>query len=214
MKATVSVSFWISLLLLSFCCRPAEGENRLIGSDNPIIVAPGQDVILPCRLELEMDLLHKTIEWSKEGSKTEPARRRSWKTYVFLYRRGIQISAMMMQLYIQRTSLFDERLRHGDVSLKIMNVTLDDSGTYDCFLPERGQRAKVQLVVSPDIPTSTTKMQLYFNSPTSFYRWDGDSQRNGQTSVFVCVFLGFSLVLLLCFIIRRYLNNWAPSKPK
>uniref|UniRef100_A0A3P9MPN1 Ig-like domain-containing protein n=1 Tax=Oryzias latipes TaxID=8090 RepID=A0A3P9MPN1_ORYLA len=152
--------------VLTFLLFP--GENRLIGSDNPIIVAPGQDVILPCRLELEMDLLHKTIEWSKEGSKTEPARRRSWKTYVFLYRRGIQISAMMMQLYIQRTSLFDERLRHGDVSLKIMNVTLDDSGTYECFLPERDQRAKVQLVVSKfGIQFSSVSVSIHPSGPWS-----------------------------------------------
>uniref|UniRef100_H2LBI3 Immunoglobulin V-set domain-containing protein n=1 Tax=Oryzias latipes TaxID=8090 RepID=H2LBI3_ORYLA len=107
-------------------------------------------------------------------SPSTPARRRSWKTYVFLYRRGIQISAMMMQLYIQRTSLFDERLRHGDVSLKIMNVTLDDSGTYDCFLPERGQRAKVQLVVS--------KFGMQFSSDTT-KGWGGW----GGTGVTSCV---------------------------
>uniref|UniRef100_A0A3B3E1T4 Ig-like domain-containing protein n=1 Tax=Oryzias melastigma TaxID=30732 RepID=A0A3B3E1T4_ORYME len=93
--------------------------------NDPIMVAPGTDVILPCRLEFEMDLVNKTIEW-----------------------RGIQITAMMMQSYIQRTSMFYDRLRRGDMSLKIMNVTFEDNGIYECSLPRRQQRAKVQLVVS------------------------------------------------------------------
>uniref|UniRef100_A0A3B3CUY0 Butyrophilin subfamily 2 member A2-like n=1 Tax=Oryzias melastigma TaxID=30732 RepID=A0A3B3CUY0_ORYME len=171
------------------------GESRLIGSDDPIMVAPGTDVILPCRLEFEMDLVNKTIEWSRVGEKTEPAKQKSLKTYVFLYRRGIQITAMMMQSYIQRTSMFDDRLRRGDMSLKISNVTFEDNGIYECSLPRRQQRAKVLLVVSefgmqfcsvgpslwinqssgeqqrpPDFPLPGHFLQLFWGDPEAFQR--------------------------------------------
>ncbi|XP_036072795.1 selection and upkeep of intraepithelial T-cells protein 4-like [Oryzias melastigma] len=163
MRVTFYISFWISLMLSSVSCGPTEGESRLIGSDDPIMVAPGTDVILPCRLEFEMDLVNKTIEWSKVAEKTEPAKQKSLKTYVFLYRRGIQITAMMMQSYIQRTSMFYDRLRRGDMSLKIMNVTFEDNGIYECSLPRRQQRAKVQLVVSEFQFSSVGGPSLWIN---------------------------------------------------
>uniref|UniRef100_A0A3B3CUY9 Ig-like domain-containing protein n=1 Tax=Oryzias melastigma TaxID=30732 RepID=A0A3B3CUY9_ORYME len=143
------------------------GESRLIGSDDPIMVAPGTDVILPCHLEFEMDLVNKTIEWSRLGLETEPGKQKSWKTYVFLYRRGIQITAMMMQSYIQRTSMFDDRLRRGDMSLKIMNVTFEDNGTYECSLPRRQQQAKVQLVVSEFQFSSVGDLKISFSPLTA-----------------------------------------------
>ncbi|XP_036072786.1 selection and upkeep of intraepithelial T-cells protein 2 isoform X2 [Oryzias melastigma] len=203
MKAIFAISLWISVLN-SF--QSAKGESRLIGSDDPIMVAPGTDVILPCRLEFEMDLVNKTIEWSRVGEKTEPAKQKSLKTYVFLYRRGIQITAMMMQSYIQRTSMFDDRLRRGDMSLKISNVTFEDNGIYECSLPRRQQRAKVLLVVSPNFPTTSTRKPLYFTDLPGNYRGNGNLLKIRPSIVVVFTLLGFYLALCLFIIIKREIH--------
>ncbi|RVE60770.1 hypothetical protein OJAV_G00184770 [Oryzias javanicus] len=203
MKCIFAFSFWISMLNLSSSFQSAEGRSRLIGSDDPIIVAPGTDVILPCRLEFEMDLVNKTIEWSRVGGKTESAKRQSWNTYVFLYRRGVKLTAMMTPSYLQRTSLIDDGLSRGDMSLKITNVTFEDNGTYECSIPRRQQRAKVQLVVSPNVPTTSTRKPLQSTSLPDIYRRKENLQKVGQSFVPVITFLGFFLALFLLLIINR-----------
>ncbi|KAK5598747.1 hypothetical protein CRENBAI_005075 [Crenichthys baileyi] len=63
---------------------------------------------------------------------------------------------MMMETYIQRTSLSEEGLRRGDVSLTIRNVSLEDNGRFRCFLPSLMRAREVQLVVDPNFVKMTT----------------------------------------------------------
>uniref|UniRef100_A0A3Q3F7U6 Uncharacterized protein n=1 Tax=Kryptolebias marmoratus TaxID=37003 RepID=A0A3Q3F7U6_KRYMA len=96
------------------------GRYHLIGSSEPIVAAPGDDVILPCRVDPDMDAVEKTVEWSKPDLEVDPSDRQK---YVFLYRSQRENRHMMMAAYIERTSLSSEGLKHGDVSLRIRNVT-------------------------------------------------------------------------------------------
>ncbi|XP_065326264.1 butyrophilin subfamily 2 member A2-like [Pelmatolapia mariae] len=58
--------------------------------------------------------------------------------------------------YIGRTSVVKEKLEHGDISLKISNVTISDEGIYRCLVPQVGQEAFIKLIVGAvSFPTVT-----------------------------------------------------------
>uniref|UniRef100_A0A3B3X2Y7 Ig-like domain-containing protein n=1 Tax=Poecilia mexicana TaxID=48701 RepID=A0A3B3X2Y7_9TELE len=121
---------------------------HLIGSSQPIVAAPGDDVILPCRVEPEWDAVGKTVEWSRPDLRpTGPQKR---VEYVFVYRFRKTDRDMMMDTYIQRTSLSQDGLRRGDVSLTIRNVSLQDQGRFRCFIPRLGIEAELLLVVGEE----------------------------------------------------------------
>ncbi|XP_071401718.1 myelin-oligodendrocyte glycoprotein-like [Centroberyx affinis] len=123
---------------------PAEvfpGQSEVIGSPQPIVAVVGDDVILPCRLEPQLNVEDLTVEWTRRDLRAE---------YVHLHRDGREMLAMKNPLYSGRTALSRDGLKHGDISLKITNVTLADGGKYRCFLPKLNSRKKesiVQLVV-------------------------------------------------------------------
>uniref|UniRef100_A0A3B3U2U9 Ig-like domain-containing protein n=1 Tax=Poecilia latipinna TaxID=48699 RepID=A0A3B3U2U9_9TELE len=124
------------------------GGLHLIGSSQPIVAAPGDDVILPCRVDPEWDAVGKTVEWSRPDLRpTGPQKR---VEYVFVYRFRKTDRDMMMDTYIQRTSLSQDGLRRGDVSLTIRNVSLQDQGRFRCFIPRLGIEAELLLVVGEE----------------------------------------------------------------
>ena len=126
------------------------GQSEVIGSSQPIIASPGDDVILPCHLSPEFDVQGLTVEWSKPDLKPDPSDRLSQFAYVHLYRHRREDIDMKIPAYNGRTQLFMDQLEHGNISLKIMNVTLADEGRYRCFVPKLNstvQSAIVQLVV-------------------------------------------------------------------
>uniref|UniRef100_A0A3Q2CGF3 Ig-like domain-containing protein n=1 Tax=Cyprinodon variegatus TaxID=28743 RepID=A0A3Q2CGF3_CYPVA len=98
------------------------GNYQLIFPFEPILAAPGDDVILPCRVDPYWNAMEKTVEWSRPDLKASDPQKR------------VEYVDMMMETYIQRTSL-SEGLRHGDVSLRIHNVSLEDNGRFRCFIP-------------------------------------------------------------------------------
>uniref|UniRef100_A0A3B3HXK0 Ig-like domain-containing protein n=1 Tax=Oryzias latipes TaxID=8090 RepID=A0A3B3HXK0_ORYLA len=102
----------------------------------PIIAAPGDDVILPCRLDSQEDLQDHSVEWIKEDM----------KRFVYLYSDGQTITEHMNESLIPRVSLDQDGLKRGDVTLKIRNVSLQDEGKYRCFIPGKNFRETVQLV--------------------------------------------------------------------
>lgn len=110
-------------------------------------MAPGDDVILPCRVDPGWDAKRKTVEWSKLDLRAHTSDRQRGVEYVFVYRFQRPDQDVMMASYVQRTSLSSDGLKHGDVSLRIRNVTLEDGGRFRCFIPNLKIDAEVLLVV-------------------------------------------------------------------
>nr|XP_024655470.1 myelin-oligodendrocyte glycoprotein-like [Maylandia zebra] len=163
---------WTLILCSAFIVRtPVQGEVLVIGSNLPIIAAPGDDVILPCHLEPMFDVQGLTVEWSKPDLKPDPSDRLSRVEYVHLYRDRQEVPDMKMASYFRRTELFMDDMKHGNISLKILNVSKEDNGRYRCFIPKLQSRVKaavVELVVDHDYiidlkyaKTSTTESPVY-----------------------------------------------------
>eukprot|EP00064_Thunnus_orientalis_P020138 superscaffoldBa00005382_g20270 len=144
-------TFCFFILCLTFIVwTPVEGQSEVIGSTQPIIASPGDDVILPCHLDPEFNVKGLTVEWSKPDLKPDPSDRLSRVDYVHLYRDRREVPDMKIPAYLNRTELFTDELERGNISLKIMNVTLADEGRYRCLVPKLKSSVKsaiVELVV-------------------------------------------------------------------
>ncbi|XP_043954870.1 butyrophilin subfamily 1 member A1-like [Gambusia affinis] len=136
------------VFIVDFYCTLVHGSLHLIGSSQPIVAAPGDDVVLPCQVDPEWDVVGKTVEWSRPDLKPSGPQKRV--EYVFVYRFRKTDRDMMMDTYIQRTSLSQDGLRRGDVSLTIRNVSLQDHGRFRCFIPRLGIDTELLLVVDPN----------------------------------------------------------------
>ncbi|XP_017166052.1 myelin-oligodendrocyte glycoprotein-like [Poecilia reticulata] len=77
-------SSWIFTFCL--CWTLVHGGLHLIGSSQPIVAAPGDDVILPCRVDPEWNAVGKTVEWSRPDLRPSGPQKRV--EYVFSTGRG------------------------------------------------------------------------------------------------------------------------------
>ncbi|XP_063325762.1 butyrophilin subfamily 3 member A2-like isoform X3 [Pelmatolapia mariae] len=170
-------------------------EVLVIGSNLPIIAAPGDDVILPCHLAPTFDVQGLTVEWSKPDLKPDPSDRLSRVEYVHLYRDRKEVPDMKMASYFRRTELFMDDMKHGNISLKILNVSEEDNGRYRCFIPKLQSRVKaavVELVVDPNFATtSTTETSLQTPDPQ-----DATPTNAGRSRVAVVIVV-ITLLLVL-----------------
>ncbi|XP_039466423.1 myelin-oligodendrocyte glycoprotein-like isoform X1 [Oreochromis aureus] len=175
------------------------GEVLVIGSSLPVIAVPGDDVILPCHLEPTFNVQGLTVEWSKPDLKPDPSDRLSRVEYVHLYRDRKEVPDMKMASYFRRTELFMDAMKHGNISLKILNVSEEDNGRYRCFIPKLRSRVKaavVELVVDPNYgKISLTETPLH---PRNFQTPDPQdtTQRNAGRSR-VAVLISIIIVSLL-----------------
>nr|XP_024655465.1 V-set domain-containing T-cell activation inhibitor 1 isoform X2 [Maylandia zebra] len=202
------------------CRLTVSGEVLVIGSNLPIIAAPGDDVILPCHLEPMFDVQGMTVEWSKPDLKPNPSDRLSRVEYVHLYRDRQEVPDMKMASYFRRTELFMDDMKHGNISLKILNVSEEDNGRYRCFIPKLRSRLKaavVELVVDPNFAkTSTTETPLHFQTPDP----QDATPANGRSRVsVVAVVITFMSVLVVvafsaCFsrCLHQKLNKLSEGK--
>ncbi|XP_067436737.1 butyrophilin subfamily 2 member A2-like [Thunnus thynnus] len=164
-------TFWtFTLCLAVIVWTPVEGQSEVIGSAQPIITSPGDDVILPCHLDPEFNVQGQTVEWSKPDLKPDPSDRLSRVEYVHLYRNRREVPDMKIPAYLSRTELFTDELERGNISLKIMNVTLADEGRYRCLVPKLKSRVKFAIVrlviVEPNFDeTWTTETPLHLQTP-------------------------------------------------
>ena len=98
----------------------------------------GDDVVLPCQLEPPADAAPMILEWAKPDLKPR---------FVFVWRSGHELVVDQNNDYEGRTSLFIDRLKHGDVSLKLSKVKISDEGTYRCYIPDLDKEYFVELLV-------------------------------------------------------------------
>lgn len=96
-----------------------------------MIVKEGDYAILPCSFGTRIE--HVRFEWTKEGTEKE----------VFIHDTGVNHSPALPG----RVLHFRDDLKHGNASIKINYVQLEDRGIYTCNFPTRGKTFRIKLVV-------------------------------------------------------------------
>ncbi|XP_047241490.1 myelin-oligodendrocyte glycoprotein-like [Girardinichthys multiradiatus] len=164
----MTLRFRFLLFALFSAQTPVKGHYKVTGSHQPILAAPGEDVVLLCQVEPEFDVVDLTVEWSKPDLKPDPNYQPKGMGYVHLYRDNLEVPDMKIFSYKGRTALFDDGLRQGNISLRITNVTAADEGQYRCFIPKLNGQIKsstVHLIIDQNSSkTTTTKKPLHLQT--------------------------------------------------
>ncbi|XP_025761098.1 CD226 antigen-like [Oreochromis niloticus] len=98
----------------------ASGQKKITAED-------GQDVTLTCRAPNNNNII--AVKWSRAdlGDK-----------YVFLYKDKHFVLDNQHPSFKNRVDLQDRQMKAGDVSLILSNVTINDTGTYECRVIQTG----------------------------------------------------------------------------
>lgn len=137
-------------------CLP--GQSQGVGASQTIVAVVGEDVILPCRLEPAADVVSKSLEWGRPD--LEPR-------FVHVWHEGQNLLVNQNPSYKGRTSLSIEKLRHGDLSLKLSAVKHSDNGIYRCYFPSQSKESTVELFVGEWVSVFNTHyISLHFSSST------------------------------------------------
>uniref|UniRef100_A0A671UZ37 Ig-like domain-containing protein n=1 Tax=Sparus aurata TaxID=8175 RepID=A0A671UZ37_SPAAU len=124
----------VLVLLAHFCIGP----SQVIGQPQPIVAMVGDDILLPCHLEPATDAVSLTLEWARADLNPR---------FVHVRREGVELLIDQNPSYIERTSVSINKLKCGDLSLKLSKVKLSDEGIYRCLVPKQGTKSEVKLVV-------------------------------------------------------------------
>uniref|UniRef100_A0A669D214 Ig-like domain-containing protein n=1 Tax=Oreochromis niloticus TaxID=8128 RepID=A0A669D214_ORENI len=119
----------LSLKHTIFCLKPLTSLLCIV-SLSDITAESGQDVILTCRAPNNNI---QTVEWSRADLGDE---------YVFLYRDELFVTENQHPSFKNRVDLQDRQMKDGDVSLILKNVTINDTGTYECSVKTKTNRRK------------------------------------------------------------------------
>ncbi|XP_068771858.1 ICOS ligand-like isoform X2 [Struthio camelus] len=104
----------------------------------------GETVILPCTIPSpgEMDVSNSKVYWQIES------------ILVHFFHNGEDSLVGQDTNYHGRTSLFLDEVKHGNFSLQLSNVRLEDEAVYTCIYKQTGapfsktQKSKIKLYVS------------------------------------------------------------------
>uniref|UniRef100_A0A668ULS8 Ig-like domain-containing protein n=1 Tax=Oreochromis aureus TaxID=47969 RepID=A0A668ULS8_OREAU len=106
-------------------------------SDGKIIKAePGQNVTLPCQTP-HISVPIRTVEWFRLDLQ---------EGHVLMYQDEQFISLNQLPSFVNRVDLQDRQMKDGDVSLILKDVTSDDTGTFQCYVVQRGTNGRKSIV--------------------------------------------------------------------
>ncbi|XP_037615433.1 butyrophilin subfamily 3 member A2-like [Sebastes umbrosus] len=115
----------------------SSGQSQMVGPSKTILAMIDDDIMLPCHLEPATDVVARTLEWARLDLNPR---------FVHVRRDGVELLVNQNPSYMGRTSVSTDRLKHGDISLKLSKVKVSDEGKYRCHIPALGTSA-VDLVV-------------------------------------------------------------------
>lgn len=126
MAALTSAPF---VLLFTFSGIFAQSQDT-----EKIEVKPGNDVTLPCQGQQGAAI--KVLEWKRPDLGPEE--------FVFFYRDDKPVEIYQLESYRGRVKLRDPEMKNGDTSVILRNANFNDTGTYECFVPNsnRGRRRR------------------------------------------------------------------------
>uniref|UniRef100_A0A3B5L1W0 Ig-like domain-containing protein n=1 Tax=Xiphophorus couchianus TaxID=32473 RepID=A0A3B5L1W0_9TELE len=100
---------------------------------------PGQNVSLPCRLPNNKPAV--VVQWTRPDLEPED---------VFLFRDEQPDPENQHPFFRNRVELQDRRMKDGDVSLLLSNVTTNDSGKYECRVFQREATGRKKRALTSD----------------------------------------------------------------
>uniref|UniRef100_A0A3Q0RBP4 Ig-like domain-containing protein n=1 Tax=Amphilophus citrinellus TaxID=61819 RepID=A0A3Q0RBP4_AMPCI len=112
---------------------------------------PGQNVTLPCRGPNNKTCV---VEWIRTDL---------GKEYVFFYRERRIVTDRQHPSFVNRVDLQDRRLKDGEVSVVLQNVTINDTGRYECRVTSPGW----EHVLDAGFELNITKGNIKFQSVTT-----------------------------------------------
>uniref|UniRef100_A0A8P4KAY3 Ig-like domain-containing protein n=1 Tax=Dicentrarchus labrax TaxID=13489 RepID=A0A8P4KAY3_DICLA len=127
----------VVLLLVQSCEGSLSAKSRLI-ADKGIVALAGDDVILSCSLVPANSASSQTVVWTRPD--LDPK-------YIHVQKDGQPVCSSQNLLYFNRTALFEEELKHGNVSLKLSRVKISDGGKYFCFVQSVVWAVSIKLTV-------------------------------------------------------------------
>uniref|UniRef100_A0AAQ6IM14 Ig-like domain-containing protein n=1 Tax=Anabas testudineus TaxID=64144 RepID=A0AAQ6IM14_ANATE len=112
-----------------------------------ITAKPGEDVTLQCQGPRDEAVL--MLRWTRADLTAEDG-------YVFFTReKHLSHEKYQHESYRGRVKLKDPEMKDGDVSVILKNVTINDTGTYECYVGYEGSYPKVfnsiNLTVEPGV---------------------------------------------------------------
>uniref|UniRef100_A0A673W8R5 Ig-like domain-containing protein n=1 Tax=Salmo trutta TaxID=8032 RepID=A0A673W8R5_SALTR len=141
MKTFPTSAAWCLGILFISVSLITTGSSEVVGPADPVVALAGDDIILPCSLKPNASVKDMAVRWTRLNPTTEN---------VHFYRDGQDSNEDQSPSYRGRTSVFNEELKKGNVSLKLTRVTLSDAGSYRCFIPtltSQVNQTTVQLLV-------------------------------------------------------------------
>ncbi|KAF3698322.1 V-set domain containing T-cell activation inhibitor 1 B7 -like protein 4 [Channa argus] len=91
-------------------------------------VQPRDDVLLLCQGPRGADIIF--VSWIRPDLESEGS--------VFFFRDDLTYEAYQHPAFHGRVELRDPQMKDGDVSLILKNVTINDTGTYECYVRIKG----------------------------------------------------------------------------
>ncbi|KAE8279540.1 hypothetical protein D5F01_LYC23129 [Larimichthys crocea] len=133
-------SVFCGFLFTSVVC--ASEDQRLLKVD------PGQDVPLQCPGPRGASVV--LLEWNRPDLKSDG--------YVFFYRNKRSFENYQHPSFRGRVQLSDPQMKDGDFSVVLNNVTIDDTGTYECQVivirPNETTRSEIRHHISLTVTAS------------------------------------------------------------
>ncbi|KAK1126528.1 selection and upkeep of intraepithelial T-cells protein 4-like [Acipenser oxyrinchus oxyrinchus] len=114
---------WPICLQLLYLVLSFSGAWTVVGSDQPVIAEPGDDVILPCHISPRVSAVDMEVRWF----------RNAFEKPVHLYSFRKESSKTQDSDYRGRTALSPLALQTGDLSLHLRNLRPSDRGVYTCY---------------------------------------------------------------------------------
>lgn len=107
----------------------------VVGAKAPVSALLGASVLLPCSVSNQTDVREYEVRWYRLQMYNKP---------VVLYKNGEIMKSSADKQYQGRVSLCGV-LEKGDVSLKLVDLTLEDEGEYICHVSSESWYDKNQM---------------------------------------------------------------------
>ncbi|KAL7375585.1 hypothetical protein ABVT39_020282 [Epinephelus coioides] len=127
-----------TMIVFLVLLQSGDGQHQVVGPSQPIWATIGDDIILPCHLEPAKDASDMKLEWARPDLNPR---------FIHVRANRQEYKIHKQPSYKGRTSVSNDKLKHGDVSLTLSKVKVSDEGMYRCLIPSLNQAAFIQLIV-------------------------------------------------------------------